>query len=152
MASVRLTRVRRLPPRRAWERLTDWERHADRVPLTRITVTTPPPTGRGTRFTARTGVGRFAFDDPMVVVRWEPPDDHGGGTCRLEKAGPFVLGWAEIEVRPQGTGCAVDWREEVRVRGLPGWFDPVVARCGRWLFGRVLRALLDSPGAAERSG
>src|SRR5258708_29242872 len=49
----------------SWRRLTDWPRHAAVVPLTRVTVRTPPPTGEGTVFVARSGVGPLVFDDPM---------------------------------------------------------------------------------------
>ena len=33
-----------LPLDEAWRRLTEWPRHGAVVPLTRVTVTTPPPT------------------------------------------------------------------------------------------------------------
>ncbi|GAA0452681.1 SRPBCC family protein [Streptomyces sp. NPDC046215] len=141
-----IVRPSRLPVGEAWLRLTDWERHAAHVPLTRITVTTPPPSGAGTRFVARTGVGPAGFDDVMDVVRWEPPSEGGGpGRCRLEKRGSVVTGWAEIEVRPDGAGSRVVWREDLRVRGLPRIGEALVARCGRLLFGRVVRRLLEEP-------
>ncbi len=142
MALIRITLRSALAPQEAWRRLTRWERHADHVPLTRITVTTPPPTARGTRFVAHTGVGRTGFDDPMEVVRWEAPSGDGHGLCRLEKHGWVVTGWAEIEVRPYGAGCEVEWREDLRVRMVPPLFDAVTAWCGRRMFGRVILALL----------
>lgn len=146
MAFIRITRRTPLAPAQAWRRLTRWERHADHVPLTRITVTTPPPTGPGTRFVARTGIGRAGFGDPMEVVRWEPPDGGGTGLCRLEKHGSVVTGWAEIEVRPHGTGSEIEWREDLRVWKLPPLFDAATAWCGRRIFGRAVNALLDGPG------
>ncbi|MBY8882985.1 SRPBCC family protein [Actinacidiphila acidipaludis] len=97
MALFEIERVTPLPPAEAWRRLTTWERHSATVPLTRITVRTPPPSGTGTLFVARTGVGPIGFDDPMEVVEWEP-DRY----CRLRKTGRVVTGWAEIEVRPLG--------------------------------------------------
>ncbi|WNI19539.1 SRPBCC family protein [Streptomyces sp. ITFR-21] len=132
-----------LPPAETWRRVTSWERHTATVPLTRITVDTPPPSGIGTVFTARTRVGPLGFDDPMRVTVWEPPaGDAGAGRCRLEKTGRSVTGWAEIEVFPDGAGSLVRWREELRVRRLPGALDAATAACGRLLFGRALDTLL----------
>jgi hypothetical protein len=59
----------------AWRRLTEWPRHGDVVPLTRVTVVTPPPTREGTVFVARSGLGPFRFDDRMEVTLWHPPTD-----------------------------------------------------------------------------
>ncbi|NEC81673.1 SRPBCC family protein, partial [Streptomyces sp. SID7958] len=102
------------------------------VPLTRITVTTPPPTGEGTVFVARTGLGPLSFRDPMEVTVWEPPGDGTPGRCRLEKRGRVVTGWAEIEVRPGPGGRArVEWREDLRIALVPAVFDGALARAGR---------------------
>lgn len=56
-----LERTAPLPRDEAWRRLTDWPRHGDAVPLTRITVTTPEPTHEGTVFVARSGLGPISF-------------------------------------------------------------------------------------------
>ncbi|MEU7073387.1 SRPBCC family protein [Streptomyces narbonensis] len=143
MTLFRVERTVPLPPHEAWRRLTDWPAHGRQVPLTRTTVLTPGPNGAGTRFTARTGLGLLAFDDPMEVVRWEPPEAGRPGVCRLDKSGRVVRGWAEVAVTaaPDG-GCRVEWTEELSVRGLPRVFDPVLARAGRFLFGRALDGLL----------
>ncbi len=104
---------------------------------------TPGPTRVGTRFVARSGVGPLGFDDVMEVTVWEPPGDGVAGRCRLEKRGRVVLGWAEIEVHPgPGGRTRVVWREEVRLRFLPGAFDGVVAGVGRVVFGRAANRLL----------
>ncbi|MFJ1865717.1 SRPBCC family protein [Streptomyces sp. NPDC088097] len=138
MPAIRIIRDTTLTPAEAWRRLTDWERHGAQVPLTRTVVETPPPTRAGTRFTARTGVGRITFDDPMEVVRWEPPR-----LVRLEKRGHVVTGWAEIELLPAPTGgTEVHWREELRLRALPRFLDPLTVVAGRVLFGRALTRLL----------
>jgi hypothetical protein len=131
-----------LPVAEAWRRMTDWERHTATVPLTRIRVVTPPPDAVGTVFVARTGVGRAGFDDPMRIARWEPPADGGPGFCRLQKTGRIITGWAEIEVRADGTGSLVRWREELRVWRLPRALDAVTARTGRLVFGRAVDTLL----------
>lgn len=130
----------------AWRRLTAWERHADVVPLTRITVAARAGGGVGTMFVARTGVGVLAFDDPMEVVVWRPPVGGRAGVCRLVKRGAFVTGWAEIEVRSGvGGGSRVVWREELRVWGVSRVFDSLVGWVARWVFGRVVRRLLVRP-------
>ncbi|WP_225848855.1 SRPBCC family protein [Streptomyces sp. HPF1205] len=130
-----------LPPPEAWRRLTDWQRHAEAVPLTRITVRGAPPSGTGTVVVARTGLGRLGFEDPMRVTAWRP-----GTHCRLEKTGRAVTGWAEIDVLPNrdgGPGSLVRWREDVRVRGVPRALDRVTALAGRFVFGRLVDALLE---------
>ncbi|MFC0849619.1 SRPBCC family protein [Streptomyces noboritoensis] len=144
MALFRIDRRTEAGPAEVWRRLTDWTRHSGSVPLTRITVSTPPPTAVGTVFVARTGIGRLAFEDPMEVVVWEPPEPGRPGRCRMEKRGRLVTGWAEIEVRPgpEGAGALLVWREDLRVRWLPRALDPVVSRAGRLVFGRALTVLL----------
>ncbi|MEW2619347.1 SRPBCC family protein [Streptomyces sp. NPDC048106] len=143
MPTFSLTRTVPLPLDEAWRRVTEWPRHARAVPLTRIRVLTPGPTGVGTRFTARSGIGPLAFDDTMEVILWRPPVGGEGGLCRLEKRGRVILGWARIEVRPgPGGGSRVVWREELRVRFLPRAFDAVVTRTARTVFGRGLNRLL----------
>ncbi|MBA2809925.1 SRPBCC family protein [Streptomyces sp. KM273126] len=144
MVLFALERITPLSVDQAWLRLTDWERHADVAPLTRVTVRTPPPTREGTVFVARSGIGPFAFDDPMEVVTWQPP---AGATltalCRLAKQGGFVIGWAEIEVHPYGArGSRVIWREDLSVRLLPRVFDRPLRGAARWMFGRAVDGLL----------
>ncbi len=131
-----------LPPDRAWARVTEWEAHAAYVPLTRIDVTTPPPTGVGTRFSARTSLGPLAFVDVMEVTVWEPPTGNRAGRCRLEKRARAIRGWAEITVRSEGTGSRVTWVEAARPLGLPRAATPLNNLAGSVLFGRVLRGLL----------
>ncbi|MGW0842886.1 SRPBCC family protein [Streptomyces sp. NPDC002787] len=127
----------------SWRRLTDWPRHAGVVPLTRVTVRTPPPTGEGTVFVPRSGIGPLAFDDPMEVVVWRPPEGASAGKCRLVKRGSFVTGWAEFEVHPYGDGASrVVWREEMRVRWLPGCCDRPLGWLARRMFGRAMDGLL----------
>ncbi|MET9804433.1 SRPBCC family protein [Streptomyces sp. NPDC006368] len=143
MGVFRVERTAPLEVAEAWRRVTDWPAHGAGVPLTRVTVVTAGATRAGSRISARTGVGRFTFDDPMEVVRWEPPaPGRAEGRCRLEKRGRVVLGWAEIAVRATPAGAAVTWTEELRVRGLPRACDAVLTRAGRLVFGRTLTGLL----------
>ncbi|KQX94688.1 MULTISPECIES: SRPBCC family protein [Streptomyces] len=143
MAVFRIERFTSLPAAESWRRVTDWERHGGTVPFTSVTVPTGPPTRTGTLFVARTGLGPLGFDDPMEVVRWTPPAAGRAGLCELEKRGSVVRGRASIDVRPTGTGSHVIWVEELRVRLLPRWGDPLLATAGRRVFGRVLDTLLD---------
>ncbi|MFF8386573.1 SRPBCC family protein [Streptomyces kanasensis] len=143
MSVFRLRRRTGLSAAEAWRRVTDWPAHGADVPLTRVVVLTPGPPGVGTRFSARTGVGRLGFDDPMRVVRWEPPGaDRPRGVCRLEKYGRVVRGWAEITVTADGPGARVEWVEELRVFGVPRGCDPLLSWAGRRVFGRELDRLL----------
>ncbi|MEU6097268.1 SRPBCC family protein [Streptomyces sp. NPDC047079] len=138
MVLFRLERLVPLPAEQAWRRLTDWPRHATAVPLTRVTVLTPPPTAVGTVFVARSGVGPLAFDDTMEVTVWRPP-----AFCRLEKRGGVVTGWAEIEVHPCGERRSrAVWREDLSVRPLPPLFDQPLGWTARRMFGRVVDGLL----------
>ncbi|MEV1077449.1 SRPBCC family protein [Streptomyces sp. NPDC050211] len=146
MVNFLLERTAPLPLPEAWRRLTEWPRHSEVVPLTRVTVVTPPPTGEGTVFVARSGLGPLAFDDRMEVTVWHPPGDETPGLCRLEKRGRVITGWAELEVRLGPGGRArVVWREELGVRLVPGVFDPVVERAARYVFGRAVNRLLRWP-------
>lgn len=138
-----LTRTVPLPLAETWRRLTEWPRHAEAVPLTRIRVLTDGPTSVGTRLVARSGIGPLALDDVMEVTVWRPPADGEGGLCRLEKRGRVVRGWAEIEVLPgPGGRSRVLWLEELRVRFLPRAFDGVLERTARVVFGRAVNRLL----------
>jgi hypothetical protein len=144
MALFRITRRSALPAAEAWQRMTAWERHAGPVPFTAIRVVGAPAEGVGTLFAARTAIGPIGFDDPMEVTAWQTPQGDRPGLCRLEKRGAVVTGWAEIEVRSHREGSVVQWREDLRVAGLPRALDPLTAWCGRLLFGRVMRRLLDA--------
>ncbi|MBM9508701.1 SRPBCC family protein [Actinacidiphila acididurans] len=154
MALFELSRTVALTPERAWGRMTDWPRHSA-MPLTRVGVRPGTGAGVGAVVVARTGVGRFGFDDPMEIVVWRPPAPGVPGLCRLEKRGRVVRGWAELHVRPAGPaetsgpdgsygvgGSLVRWREDIRCAGLPAAANSLLAAAGRPLFGRVLDALL----------
>ncbi|MFD7320489.1 SRPBCC family protein [Streptomyces sp. NPDC059875] len=148
MSLFRVERSSALPAEEMWRRLTDFRTHGRLVPLTRTRLLSPGPMGVGSRFVARTGIGRLAFDDLMEVVHWEPPASGRSGTCRLEKRGRVVLGRVAIEVYGAPGGSRAVWVEELRVRGVPRALDPVLdpvlALAGRWLFGRAMDGLLGS--------
>jgi hypothetical protein len=123
--------------------VTDWPAQSRWIPFTTVTVEGPGPTGAGlgTRFTGRTQLGPIGFDDPMEVTEWQPPAGGVAGRCRVRKLGPWLTGWAEIEVRPGSGGTRVQWIEEVRARWTPRIADPLIAAVGSVFFGRVLRKM-----------
>jgi hypothetical protein len=146
VVNILLERTVPLPLDEAWRRITLWPRHGEVVPLTAVRVDPPGPTRVGTVVVARSGAGALAFDDPMEVTVWQPPEDGAPGMCRLEKRGRVVLGWAELEVRPgPGGRTRVVWREEIRIRLLPSLFDGVLRSSARYVFGRALNRLLRRP-------
>lgn len=130
MPLITITREVPLSAAEAWSRITDWPRHGDFVPMTTVRV-------NAKRIVARTGVGLLGFDDVMEITAWEPPRH-----CRLEKRGRLILGWAEITVEEVGETARVRWVEEIRVRGLPRVFDPIVRKAGERMFGKLLDGLL----------
>ncbi len=130
MREFTIVREVTLPPEEAWARLTDWERHGEKVPLTTIRTTTDG-------FVARTGLGRLGFDDPMRIVELDPPH-----RCALVKTGRVVLGHAELSVEPTPAGSRVVWRESIAIRGVPRFADPLLVASGRRLFGGVIDHLL----------
>lgn len=116
------------------------------MPFTRVFVARGSGRERGDVVVARTGVGSVGFDDPMEIaeLRAPEPDGDASGFCRLVKRGRLVRGWAELSVVPvRGSSqTEVRWEEEIRVAGVPGFADPVVAVVGRVVFGRALDHLL----------
>jgi len=110
-----------------WRHLTDWPWQSASIPLTRVHRTrsaerSRSAEGEGDSFTGRTSVLGAGFDDPMVVVRWEPPtagapgDGGRPGTAVLAKRGSVVLGSAALRVEPLTAGsCRVVWGEDVEI-------------------------------------
>ncbi|YAL84011.1 hypothetical protein ACMYYO_04155 [Dermacoccaceae bacterium W4C1] len=122
-----------------WSVVTDWSRHEQFVPATRITVTGPP--GDGQRLDAFTGIGPVGFHDLMVVSEYRAPGGDEPAFLRLDKYGPVLAGWATIEVRPQGSSSSVlTWVERVRPAG-PAWLVRLSDRPGE-LFTRAFLARL----------
>jgi hypothetical protein len=129
---------------RAWDRLTDWERHGEFIPFTKVWLTSSgaAPAGRDEGFVARTSFGPFHFDDPMDITYWQPPNGAEPGICRIVKRGRVVTGWAVLTVTPTTTGCAIAWRENAAVRftgTVLAWPTRVIAAR---VFGRLVDGLL----------
>ncbi|SDQ71390.1 SRPBCC family protein [Quadrisphaera sp. DSM 44207] len=140
MARFTATREVAAPVELVWARLTDWASHGRWVPLTSMTVTRDTG-GVGTVFVGRSGIGPLGFDDPMEVVRWDPPTSSRAGTAGVEHRGRVVLGVAEVQVVPlPGGRCRVRWTEDVSVlsRRLSRAVTGPLALGGRLVFGAVL--------------
>ena len=115
---ARFTAVRdvRAPAPAVWDALVDWPRHGDWVPLTVVRILTVRPGGVGARFVGRTGAGPLAFDDPMEVTAWQPPEGDRPGRCDVVKQGRVIGGSAWFSVAPLAAGrCRVAWHEDVTV-------------------------------------
>ena len=154
MARIRTERVIDAPAERVWALITDWPAQSRWIPLTTVTVDRPGSadvTGLGARFTGRTRLGPIAFDDPMEVTEWRPAAGGVAGRCRVRKLGPWLTGWAEIQVRPTPDGARVEWIEEVRTRWTPRIADPLIAAVGSALFALVLRRMAANSHERARS-
>lgn len=158
MARIRTELTIDAPVEEVWTLVTDWPAQSRWIPLTTVTLDRPGQagpggsgqagpgsSGLGARFTGRTRLGPIRFDDPMEVTEWQPATGGAPGRCRVRKLGPWLTGWAEIEVAHAGAGARVAWSEDIRLRWMPGFADrvlgPVIAAIGGWLFGRALRKM-----------
>ena len=138
----------RAPATRVWAELVDWRKHADWAPLTSVRITSARPDGVGAVFVARTGIGPLGFDDPMTVVRWEPPagdaPDDAPGRCDVEKHGRVVHGRAWFVVTPlPGGRSRVVWSEDITVspHRLTRLTAPLLSAVGKVGFAQVLRSM-----------
>jgi hypothetical protein len=143
--SFEITRRTSLSAREAWDRLTDWEAHTKLIPFTTVAMDgSRPPVGVGSMFVARTSMGPVAFDDPMEVTHWQPPEGDQAGICRIVKRGTVVVGWAVLTVTPDvvGDGCTVTWLEQADVKKAGPLLRGPNALVGKAVFSRLLRTLL----------
>lgn len=141
MTTVDVVRRTPLTAEEALRRLTHYERHADFIPFTTVSVTGPRD-AVGTMVVAKTALGPVGFEDPMELVVWHWPEGTRPGLCRLEKRGKVVRGWAQITVTPLAEGSMVHWHERA---DLP-FEGRLLGRLGRppttLLFGRLVDGLL----------
>ncbi|WP_127573467.1 SRPBCC family protein [Georgenia faecalis] len=146
-----MDRVLPLPADEAFALVTDFARHGEWIPLTRMSV----PAGGARPGDAVVARSAVVLLDRMTLERLDPPSvvpgagGPGGATAGgvgrapgtadgvavLRKAGPVLLGSATVVVTPVGTRAArVRWTEDVWLRG------PLPRRVTR----AVLAPLLDA--------
>jgi hypothetical protein len=102
-----------------WDFVTDWKRHGEWIPLTRVELVGGPAREVGGTFRAWSGVGPVGFWDPLRVTAWEA-HSYGGGECALVHLGKVVRGDAEITVTSLGQGRSrLRWVERFEL-GRPG--------------------------------
>lgn len=72
---IRVTKIIDATPSKVWGILTDWNNHANWIPMTKIiNPNNVVFVGKvGEVFIGRTGLGKFSFDDEMKVVSSYPP-------------------------------------------------------------------------------
>lgn len=120
-----------------WAVITDWVTQGDWIPLTKVALEEGSPAGLGARFVARTGIGRAAFADPMVVDVWEPPH-----RCEVEHHGRVVTGRGVflVEELPGGRSRFI-WQEIPAAGGLKGRIERLGAPISRLALGVAARRL-----------
>lgn len=133
-----------LPASVCFDKLVDWDAHSAAIPLTRLQHDGVARLDQ--RFVARTSLGRFGFDDPMVVeLLRRPAGDQPGdlpGVVEVAKLGRVIGGTVRWTVTPTAAGADVEWTENLLIGWLPGWLDPVVGVAGRLAYSSGLRRLL----------
>lgn len=144
MAAFTLRAVSSRPAGETFDHLVDWDAHSAAIPLTTLRHAGAP--ARGQEFVARTGWGRWGFDDPMRVELFRPPagDAEGAlpGLVEIAKTGRVVGGRVRWTVTPTDGGSVVEWQQELTVPWLPRLADPVVGLVGRLAYRAGLRRLL----------
>ena len=133
------------PAHEALGRVLDLRVHNQVIPLTTITPARAFCELRpGSSFVARTAVGRFGFDDPMVVehIGMVP----GRAVARLRKEGRAIRGQIRVDCRDtEDGGSSLTWHQDVHLPWWPRslhWMATPVLRAG---YRRVLRQLLARP-------
>jgi carbon monoxide dehydrogenase subunit G len=96
------------PAERAWAVLTDWIGQSQWMPMTSVRVESGDG-ALGTRLLARSGLGRAAIADPMVIDVWAPPH-----RCEVRHDGRIVTGRGVFIVDElPGGRSRVTWEERL---------------------------------------
>jgi Polyketide cyclase / dehydrase and lipid transport len=125
------------PARDTWAIVTDWAAQGDWIPLTTVTLDEASPVGLGARLVARTGIGRAAIVDPMVVDVWQPPH-----RCEVAHQGRIVTGRGVFLVEElSGDRSRFTWQEIPVTGGLRGGLERMGSPISRWALGVAARRL-----------
>lgn len=136
MTTVEITSRVLVPaePADLWRLAMDWPRQRDWMLATRV----HGGRGVGATVVARTGIGRVAFTDTMVITHWHPPY-----RCVVRHTGRVVRGTGVFEVARRGSLSQFAWTERLQLpwpasgplgRRLAGW-------PARWIMDASLRRL-----------
>jgi hypothetical protein len=113
----------------AWDCQNRW------MPLTRVEVSGGDGRSVGTQVVARTGIGRLAASDPMVVEVWDPP-----GRCEVRHDGRTVRGRGVFIVEPIAPQRSrFTWEERLPDAGTYGRFARLAAPVNRLFFRQAVR-------------
>ncbi len=128
----------------AWRRVLDLRMHTRVIPLTTVrgSALSAESLAVGSRFVARTALGPVGFDDAMTVDEITQPRDGSPGVARIHKEGKVIRGTIVLRVSPRPRGSTVEWRQEIRVWGIPALLHPAVAAIARQAYAAALRRLL----------
>jgi Polyketide cyclase / dehydrase and lipid transport len=132
------------PPQQVWDRLFDWPRQGDWIPMTRVWVVgSEGSSGQratdgheiGARVEAWTGIGPIGFLDKMTVTHWDEPH-----VCEVEHTGRLVRGSGTFSVvaLPEQRS-RFHWREDLEVP---------FGRIGYWGFRIIRPAFMVGAGRA----
>jgi hypothetical protein len=135
--------------RELWMELTDWSRHGDWIPATRMDVEPGDPRRVGAAFVAYSGYWPLVLEDRMTVSQIDWDGDAQSGTCEVTKHGPVLTGRAGFTIAPDGAGSTIEWVEDVEVARVPGFLVPVVAKAGAFGFKMGMRGLAKKLAATE---
>ncbi|WP_413248699.1 hypothetical protein [Sinomonas flava] len=124
--------------------MLDLRAHDRLVPFTRVTegMVSAAELLPGHRFVACTMVGRYGFDDVMVVESVEPPSGVRPGHARIVKGGKLVRGAIELTVSAHDGGAAVRWQQDFGLGRLGGPALAAAAFGARLGYRAVLQRLL----------
>ena len=118
-----------------WRAALDWTAQERWMPLTTVEVVAGDGESVGTRVVARTGVGRLAAVDPMVVDVWQPPL-----RCEVRHEGRVVRGRGVFRVEKlDAHRSRFTWEEELPKAGLYGALARLGAPLNRAVFGVAVR-------------
>jgi hypothetical protein len=152
MTEVRASIALPVDAEQAWRAVMDWTRQGDWIPFTQVRVTSGTGTAVGDRIVARTAIGPVGFDDPMEIVRWDPPN-----LCEVRHHGRVVRGGGVFTVVPDGEGRSVfHWSEQLDLPfgavGRAGFalIRPLATAALRFSLRRLARAVTVEPDDSSR--
>ncbi|HSV38575.1 MAG TPA: SRPBCC family protein [Nocardioidaceae bacterium] len=129
------------PAAALWAYVTDWEKHSEWVPLSRVETVGGSGRGVGGKLRAWSGIGPVGFWDPLTVTEWAEHED-GGGRCALVHTGRVVKGDAVITVTALSADrSTLHWLEDFELGTLGRLLWRVGGGLVHYALGRALQRL-----------